>query len=426
MFRIDTNFDHWHTIYLSKDCSAELRSTAVGGGIRSSFPSSTLATSPEGIGERQFVVILIVDKLSDLWALEAVFRSRLGGEIDRIFSHDGEVRRRAVARLKEVAESLDVNLQTFGEVPEKRRKWSRIHIVGVVAASIFLVAGVGLIRGGGDDGDQVSEAERLLQEVEAGVSRAKKRADEARASLEEMKRIHREVEARLGKDIPEAQSSVSESKTILESIRDIREDVNESARQSQSIAAESKERLVEMRKIYNELLPLLPTKSKTFQDGHTASPSSPDGKNEASETETGMTSDDESPVAEREHEAGPQSPGGNGANSDTEGMKVAQAERVKEIQEFLIETGYPEVGEIDGRFGDHTKTAFLIWRSKEGHCAQLTKDSSIEEFLTCADESGRIPGATVRDRTDESGEMGNGLDRTLDGRRDGLGRSSRN
>ena len=182
MFRLVTNFDHWHPIYESEDCSEAFKVAPFGADGVGSFPSVTLATSPQGLGERQFVVILVVDRLADLWSLEAVFRLRVGSEIHNIFSADNATRRQAVTTLKEIAESVDRKVQAHRKVSRGNRTSETMRFAAVALAGFAV--GVGILAWVGSSAQFDSELTReLLGKMEQSLEKSRIAATQSQSAL---------------------------------------------------------------------------------------------------------------------------------------------------------------------------------------------------------------------------------------------------
>ena len=95
---------------------------------------------------------------------------------------------------------------------------------------------------------------------------------------------------------------------------------------------------------------------------------------------------------------GSEPPGSESAGSgdhSTKSQRVPRTyrtERVKEIQQYLIDAGYPDVGKVDGHFGNATKSQFLLWSRNEarwskdhGNCQSLDDNSTDDNLIECAE-----------------------------------------
>ncbi len=367
MFRLATNFDHWHSIYESTDCSQTFKAAASSAGGPGSFPSVTLATSPQGLGQRQFVVILVVDKLADLWPLEAVFRLRVGDELYNTFSPDVATRRNAVATLKEVAESVDKKFQAHREEPRGSSKWGIARVAGLVFAGLMIGAGMVAFFGGSGAYDS-DLAEKLLAQVGRGVQESKDAATEATSAYEELLETRNAFREELTAAVDTAKKEVrgvvnaatAPTGPLAATLNDLKKDLGKVADQHVERAAQQAAKAKdELRALANKLMKLAETPP--------APP--PSTVSEPNDVASGTLTE-----------------------ADERNSKLTQAEkdkaRLEEIQRHLELLDY-QPGPIDGELGDLTKTAFLKWSKEKEICKHLVFESSLEDFIGCA--RNRIP-----------------------------------
>ena len=423
VFRIETNYDHWHNVFLSEDCSDEFRSASVGAGVSGRFPSSTLAEAPEGIGNRRLVLILVADELATLWSLESILRARLGGELEKVLSRNGEVRRRATSMLKRVAESLDSNLAAYGHEPRTTSKFmdSRVAVVGVVAvvaaAGLFLYLFTSISEGG----KLRTEMEDLLREAESHVNGAKDHSDNAQGHSEsaqghsegaqghsESAKWHSESakwHSESAKGHSESAKGHSDSaKGHSDSAKghsDSAKGHSESAKghsDSAKVQANTAKGHADAAKTHSDHAEQQATMAKVH-----ASEAAAWGRNVAAFSSPGATESgdeagddplrtvhDSTKGREADDDEIPDS--GEGSTSSQRVPADKLVERVREIQRYLIEAGFRGVGKVDGHFGSATRARFLLWsklkakwNESHGDCQRIDHNWKNDALIECAD-----------------------------------------
>ena len=207
MFKIVTNFDHWHSVFESRDCTEEFRRAAIGTVRGSTFPWVALTSRPEGIGDREYVVALVAESANQLWSLEAIIRVRLKEKLDDVLSPDNTARRSALAVLMGVARELD---SVSGEPSRSERKGEtegrKLLGKAVVAIGLLVFVGiaVSLIRGGKD---VVAQAESATEQVKEAV-------DQASGMLAETK----DLAGAMTEILKESKSVLAETATIRDGV----------------------------------------------------------------------------------------------------------------------------------------------------------------------------------------------------------------
>ena len=416
MFKLVTNFDHWHTLYESKDCSRGFRAAPIGGGGEQSFPSSILVSSPEGIGERQFVVILVADSPEVLWSLEAIFRTRLGGDLDDVLSRDGEAHRRAMAKLMKVAESLDDHQPASGREVRGNLNSGSMPLVGAGLAGFVLGIGMSYILGFGEE-DHVAEtsatqALEAMQKIGTEVKESgAKVLEEVKGSgakvLQEVQGIGTEAKESGAKVLQEVKGIGTEVKgsgaEVLKEVKLVRDDVNAGVQRLSDSVDEKVEGIrtevsggaVKVSEAVNGMAGKVAEVARTAKEirdkvngiavgpgeGQDDSlPAVPPEDGEAAATERA------SDTAEGDSEPTPvPSPG-------VDPRAAGYEEQVRRLQEYLIGKEYEVRGGADGVLGDSTREAFLKWAENSGKNCPGPDILSMEgeDILKCASDLGLL------------------------------------
>ena len=332
MFRVVTNFDHWHSIYDSTDCSDRFKSAPLAAAGPTSFPTVTLATSPDG--QRQFVLVLMADRLEDLWSLEALFRLRVGDQLENIFARDGTTRRRAVTALVEVAESVDNKQQAYRGTAPARSKSGPARMAAVALAGMAVGAAI-LVLVGGTGRNEVRLATKLHEQLLHAVAKSTGAAEEAATSLGEIE----EIVALFRENSSELLADVKKEKTAAKGYAKAADDAW--------------------------------TKTKRIEERVLASGGRGPG---TGGTEEGDVKKD--PVVR----VGPPTPVEDHVDAK---KSLAADDRVWRIQERLRYLGYSSVGKVDGVLGKDTKTALLQWSDDEDSCPLLTRTSPDSAYISC-------------------------------------------
>lgn len=181
MFKIVTNFDHWHTIFQSKECSEEFRRAPAGTNSESPYPSSILVSAPEGIGDRAFVLVLIANEPQLLLSLEAIFRVRMQSELENFFSESKTIRREATARIVSLANSLDKSTRMRGVSTERSVRVPR----GFTVATLVAIVALGIIGW-----TVYREVDRLVEEGLVAIGGANVDLRRAEELVGDVERLH--------------------------------------------------------------------------------------------------------------------------------------------------------------------------------------------------------------------------------------------
>ena len=414
VFKIVTNYDHWHNIYESSNCTAVFRGAPLGA-KRKDFPSSILASSPEGIGKRQYVVILVVDEIIQLWSLESIIRVRLGSCLHDVLSKDDAIRREALLRLNRIASEVD---ETMQESKSPRRKEPKVtsHLVWLIALVLALTGlGTTIWNVASNSREYWVETVESRNEATSAAEKAANMRDGAKSVrdevsmlvqhgrdvLEETKVVRREIRGLKGeignliinweqkmKEDAIAMKEVFESN--MEMIGVFRNELNMARRDNNDIATRTSESVDEVDEVDEVEADQDDGGRKEIDDGDDVASEHKEIENLSSYDSAYVPTDSSGSKTNRENRSKIEEM----TAMDTEGDELKNGvygesgdeqakEKVREIQRHLMNGGYNIKGNDDGNMGDSTEAAFREWITAEEICIWLTFPLTVDSAYWC-------------------------------------------
>ena len=213
MFKIVTNLDHWHNLHESRDCTDVFKGAPVEGAGRLGFGSTLVRKSAGGIAGRDVVVVVVADTQTALWAIEALLRARLGGQVDDLLAVEDSRRQAALNQLRNIVTALDENTNaTEGRTPRRTaRKLATlaIPVLGGISVGYLLVAG--FPPGRSDTAEQVRALSSQYRESQKELADWKKEMLQVQAETKAFMKDNRE-------QIRRADQILAEAKPTLEAL----------------------------------------------------------------------------------------------------------------------------------------------------------------------------------------------------------------